>query len=382
MLKSLAIRQFKAFGDTETVVPLESFTLIAGQNGAGKTSILQAIELLGALTRGTLSDALAMRSWDFLDLVHLKAENSIVSFTAVVERAERTFTWELKLSKRRYVGIHAERVVDDSGQVLMERDGATMWRYDELSGEEVDRVRQSLGSSWLDSIAEDDAARFPQLTALAGWARGIRPYVVLDPLKLREPSAGPSDWLGNHGEGLAAVLGALAPEQRGRVLERVKTHYPSLAGVESVGGDDAPAELKLVEAWGSQAPLEFSARQVSDGLLRLLALAAIQELDEPPTLLLIDEIENGVHPRLLRSIVRMLQDLTDSGIQVLATTHSPVALSFVRDAAEVLLVGRNLGDGETRVMPLSDSAKWASLSRAFAPGEAWYALGEDDLFGP
>lgn len=375
MLQSIEIRAFKAFGDPAPSVPFAPFTLIVGANGAGKTSILQAVEMLGMLTRGTLQEALDQRGWDYKDLVHLKANNTTFGFKASIQLEHEQIKWSLELGKRLRAGIASELITTSDGTVLLERTGRTMARRDERTGEMVDRVKQTLVGSWLSAFADEDADRFPTLAALARWARGIRPYVVLDPLVLREPTRAHPDGLGIHGEGLAALFRSLSPAQRQSAVDRAREHFEPLRDVRAVrSGESGIARLEVSESWGS-SELSLSARQVSDGLLRLLALSALHELEIRPTVLMFDEIENGVHPHLLRAIVRMLRSLADAGVQVIATTHSPVAASFVGDAAEVLLVGRD-EDGGLRVAQMGSSPAWDKLQDAFAPGEAWYALGE------
>lgn len=377
MLTRLDIRSFKAFGDPGSEISITPFMLIVGQNGAGKTSVLQAIELFGLLTRGNLQQALDQRSWEYGDLVHLKSIAASMRFVAHVELDGQPLEWMLELGKRRYPGIAAETVKRD-GEVLMRRTGRTMERLDETSGEMVDHVKQTLPSSWLSALEPEDDDRFPTLGRLARWARGVRPYVVLDPLVLREPSTTHADGLGIHGEGLSALLRDLPPDRRKAAVERAQSHYKPLREVRATrSAGSGVTRLDVVESRG-KSTITLGSRQVSDGLLRLLALAALHELDDKPSILLFDEIENGVHPHLLGAIVKMLRSLAETGVQVVASTHSPVAASFVGSAEEVLLVGRTKS-GDIELAPLSASKKWKKMAKAFAPGEAWYALGERKL---
>lgn len=385
MLERLTIDSFKAFGESHEI-PLSPMTLIVGANGSGKTSILQAIELMGALVRGTLGEALAERRWDYADLVHLRAQTKTMRFVAELELDDRSLEWNLELGKRRRMGVASE-LVDAGGAVELERAGRQMRRLDATTGE-YESIKQTLTSSWLAAVATgsdaalsatevaEDTDRFPDLQRVAAWARGIRPYVVLDPLVLREPHRTHDAGLGEHGEGLAAFLREIGPDRRAAVVARVREHYPQLRDVRAQRGGDGLTRLTIREDWGEE--LALGARQVSDGLLRLLALAAMHELPETPSVLLIDEIENGVHPGLLGGIVSMLGGLAAAGVQVVATTHSPVALSFVDSAEQVLVVGRR-ADGLPRVARLSDSVRFQDIAEGFAPGEAWYALGEEKL---
>jgi predicted ATPase len=136
--------------------------------------------------------------------------------------------------------------------------------------------------------------------------------------------------------------------------------------------------LEITEKWnGEQAT--FNARQVSDGLLRLIAVAAMHEMREAPSVLLLDEIENGLHPRLLGGLVSMLEELTKSGLtQVIATTHSPITLNYVSSPESVLLVTRGKGGG-VQVTALSETKGFPDLREHFELGELWYNAGEERL---
>ena len=71
--------------------------------------------------------------------------------------------------------------------------------------------------------------------------------------------------------------------------------------------------------------MEYSSRIVSEGTLRVLALCAIAVNPWGGSLLAFEEPENGVHPRRLDLIARLLLSLASAGgRQVIVTTHSPL----------------------------------------------------------
>lgn len=203
-LRKLRIETFKSYED-ETV-PLESISFLVGPNGGGKTGVLQAIEFFGALTRGTLREELEIREFEYKDLPWLRGERQQFGFTAMLEWEGHALEWLLRFGTRRNPGIHAERVTSDSDVDLMYRRERSMWRLDRTSGQR-EEARQTLTSSWLATIEAEDEDRFPELVAVADWARGIRRYVTLDPAVLRRPSRRTSDGLGPRGEDL---LGSFA----------------------------------------------------------------------------------------------------------------------------------------------------------------------------
>ena len=85
--------------------------------------------------------------------------------------------------------------------------------------------------------------------------------------------------------------------------------------------------------------LELSPPGISDGFYKTLAILTAVYL-EPP-LLMIDEIENSLHPETLEMIIDTLRE---SRSQVVITTHSPVVVDIV-EPSELILVDKK--DGET-----------------------------------
>lgn len=402
LLRRLEIQAFKAF-DHE-VVDVEPFSVLVGRNGSGKTSVLQAVEFFHGLVAGTLGDHLAGHGWEYKDLPRLKSPNFEFGFGAVLDLADEVYWWRVRLGKRRRSNIASEQVLrvapdrrdaiargiaapDASlDTLLMSRTGRRMRRFDATAGE-WESVTQTLTSSWLSAVdLKEDRKRFPGLVALADWARRIEPYVVLDPNRLREPSRLSSTGIGPAGERLAGFLRHLRsrkPEAFQRVESRVRSAYPRLDDVEIQTHNGTAFTLAVRESWAKEGNPLLNARQASDGLLRLFAFAAMPELTPRPSLLMVDELENGVHPELLGAVVALLEELAaDEQIQVLATSHSPVVLNYVSSPSSVLLTVRD-AEGRADTVPLDETKGFEQLSSAFDTGEMWLSVGEQGLIeGP
>ena len=378
MLKSLRIRSFKSFRDSGPI-PFSPFTVVIGRNGSGKTTILQALDFLSGLVRSSLPDQLTGWGWDYADLPHLLSATQRFGFE--VELATETpVHWRLSLGTRRRPGIESERV-SRRGGVLLDRHGRAMERFD-FQRKKMEGISQTLTSSWLASIdSKEDRHRFPELVAVARWARRIRAY-FLDPWRLRVSSREATD-IGASGESLAGFLASLAdtsPDAFGRIEDRVRRHYPPLKHLRVRRKEFGWVDLEIAERWGGKT-LEFNARQVSDGLLRLIAISAMPERRAPQQLILIDEVENGLHPSMLKGFMTLLQEVvreTQGATQIVVTTHSPVALNYVSSLASVLLVRRE-ASGTARVSPFSELKAARELSAHFAPGEMWLNAGEERL---
>jgi energy-coupling factor transporter ATP-binding protein EcfA2 len=137
-----------------------------------------------------------------------------------------------------------------------------------------------------------------------------------------------------------------------------------------------PAELdsiEILEAPGGEITfafrrhgIDYPARILSDGTLRFAALAAAFFQPSPPRLLLLEEIEEGLHPTRLQLLVELLKSQTARGVeQVIATSHSPYAIAWLKeeDYKYVFLCTRNEETGATSITPFSEIPRLMELAR-------------------
>jgi len=394
MLRALQIRSLKAFGDPAkgtkpARIETPPLTVLVGPNGAGKSTILQALDILGSLVRGNINQLLDAHGWDYADLPHLLSSKQTITLEVEVEVGGSVIEWSLTLGTRRRAGVAAERVrargvADVDWRTLLERDGRRVKLLRESTGGPISPPPMTLTQSWLgtlDASAKEDVASFPGLLALKAWAERIRPFWSLDPALLRSPSRTPATHVGPRGGDLATFLFRLERRDKKRFaafVKRVARHYPRLVTNESKGSNYGWKHLTITERWnGEQA--SFNAKQVSDGLLRLLAVASIPDWEEVPSLVLLDEVENGLHPRLIGGIASLLQEISAS-TQVIATTHSPITLNYI-PAASTRLVTRGKS-GSVQITPLTETKGFDELRAHFEPGELWYNVGEERLVTP
>lgn len=85
---------------------------------------------------------------------------------------------------------------------------------------------------------------------------------------------------------------------------------------------------------------------ISDGTLRLLALTLLAYVPEPAGIYLIEEPENGIHPRAIETAFQSLSSVY--GAQVLVATHSPVILGLA-EASQVLCFHQTV-EGATEII--------------------------------
>ena len=162
--------------------------------------------------------------------------------------------------------------------------------------------------------------------------------------------------IGLMGEELAAFLNTMkaTDERQFRGVEKaLHALMPNIDGIEVEVSDLGEVELRLKEG-GVAIP----ARVLSEGTLRMLGLLALTGVDDAPALVGFEEPENGVHPRRIQLIAELLKTQeTLQQTQYVVTTHSPILPDLFADSS---LFVTNRINRKTRIEPFST---WGPLGR-------------------
>lgn len=160
-----------------------------------------------------------------------------------------------------------------------------------------------------------------------------------------------SEKLQADGSNIAGVLAALEGRRKDEVEKALTRYLKELPErdiqriwTEPVGKFQTDAMLYCEEGWEMPSALPrrrrkrsyvVDARGMSDGTLRYLAIVTAMLTRQPGSLLVIEEVDNGLHPSRAHVLVDMLRTLGKKrGIDVIVTTHNPALL----DAAGVRMV--------------------------------------------
>jgi predicted ATPase len=123
------------------------------------------------------------------------------------------------------------------------------------------------------------------------------------------------------------------------------------------------------------------ANQVSEGTLLVLGLLTALYSPDRPSLLLLDDLDRGLHPKAQKELIGLLRELlgTNPELQIVASTHSPYMLDWL-EPGEVRMTILN-DKGATVCAPLTDHPKFDRWKDEMAPGEMWSVFGENWLTG-
>jgi len=194
---------------------------------------------------------------------------------------------------------------------------------------------------------------------------------VLNSLALRKASPpGQGRGFRPDGSNLPWVIDALrktAPERFADWIAHVRTALPDLEDIRTIEReDDRHRYVVLCYQGGLQVPSWMA----SDGTLRLPALTLPAYLTDFAGVYLIEEPENGIHPRAVETMYQSLSSVYSA--QILMATHSPVILGIVEP--EKVLCFAKTGEGATDIVlgsehpALRDWQGETNLSTLFAAG--------------
>ncbi|WP_170229429.1 AAA family ATPase [Polyangium fumosum] len=373
MITRFEVDGFKSLRDF--AVDLEPLTVFVGPNGAGKSNLLEAMALLGRLAsmpveeafkkgRGRVLDQFSRFGGETSRTIRFAVEVSLGTPIPAPEEAAPPFPtryrYELTI-ERRAQGSGVDRFVIEHESLRGKLDGGETAPFLQQTGE------ASFTTTLRTVVAHQFGSAPDVFSALVGELGAFR-ILHLDAARLREPSEKISSGiLAPDASNLAAILADLPAPALGAIRADLASLVPGLSGFDVVPeGDALRLDFKL--SGGEHLP----ARLASDGTLRALALLTVLTVEPHPSVLGIEEPENGIYPGRLRRLLSILRDTAVSAdkTQILLTTHSPVVVAAFRDQPQMLrVVDVVVRDGkrETRARPVgkpkkpSDSAFVASL---------------------
>lgn len=175
-----------------------------------------------------------------------------------------------------------------------------------------------------------DEHKFPATTWLREFLlKGVQLF-ILDSLNIRKSSPpGLSNRFLTDGSNLPWVVDELKKNDRKfkRWIAHVRTALPDIEDIQVIEiAENRHKYLEVCYKGGIKVPSWL----VSDGTLRLLALTLPAYLPDLSGLYLIEEPENGIHPKAIETVFQSLSSVRNA--QILMATHSPVILSNAKPA--------------------------------------------------
>ena len=340
MLDRIRLQNFKTHRDTE--IELGRLTVLVGPNGAGKSSVLQAIEMLPDLLHDPHGYGLhRLKSVATLahngESVEASAVHIAGTFVggatwAQAFEAQHTSTGRMQV---RIVGVQPNKRPIDPELVAI------------LLTPNPSRLAAPVPVSAVAPVMTSDGEGLAD---------------VLAKMQLEDPESFQS---------LQAALRAVVPQ-----VQRIGVRRVELTQENSQTGARYETQLGHEMIFDVSGRRGIPADMMSGGTLLVLGILALLYSPGRPRILLLDDIDHGLHPRaqwdLLRQLRRLLEQFPD--LQIVATSHSPDLVDELDPKEVVVMALRD--DGTSAAKPLTACPREDMLG-VLRAGQLWSAVGED-----
>ncbi len=355
-IKSISIENFKALRKPG-LVRLKPLSVIIGNNGSGKSSLMEAVETyVRVVTTGVDS---AIEHWQGFEHIRHQAARAANSADVGLAKQPNAMRFALDIKTREATAklSIAINTANNGNFLYVQQEqgaiGATSFERNAVGR----RANQSLGlvssvdlqaslETALKSVGSGDAL-LPYLAPFDKVTRGLREMLFL---RLNPDTIGQLQsvkrterriQLASDGANIAEYLidlrdrSSSAFEDITRALQYV---LPYASDVEPKVLDAGVLRRSYVQLLEDK--YEIPGWLMSSGSLRVLPLIATLLDPDPPPVVFIEEVENGLDPRTVGLVVDLMRSAAkDERTQVIATTHSPYLLDLL-DLDDVLLCER------------------------------------------
>ncbi len=392
-LDRITVRNFKAVRDSGAI-KLGGLNVFIGNNGSGKSSMIEALELFHRAYRLSLDTAL--QHWFGYDGVWNKAEApKILATERDVIRHARPISLQIagKLGASRFrmesrVGGQPEPFFDYE---TFELHGQTIQGYTDDEGDHV-HEGHAVWTIKRDHAGEtNDSKVFRDGFSVCGGLPARPPFSSAIPWELRSPQDRwqflsldqgamlrpavvtryvPYDLLERDGSNLGSYLRAIYDRNREAfegIIEAMRFVVPYAKDLKPVV---EPGIQRLIHVQLGEADFRVPGWALSSGTVRMLALLAVLRNPARPQLIVIEEIENGLDPRSLGLLVEEIRRVVETTpTQVIVTTHSPYFLDLVEHEHVVLVERDETGEPKfVRPDSIKALAKWR---KEYSPGRLY-----------
>jgi len=368
--------------------PLDSFHILVGPNASGKSTFLDVIAFLGKLVSDGLEAAIDERTSNIQDLIWGRKGRSFE--LAIAARIPALKRKELSDPNYNFIRYEVEIGLDDSDEISILGERVLLLhkikiknpyqRY--LFPEKIpppesikvkleksklilnkthggkDYFQNETGKKWLTAFQfgprtsifsglPPDESLFPATVWLKKLlTEGIH-YLVLNSQLIKKASP-PSKRKGFiiDGSNLPWVIYNLKKNNEKAFkdwIAHLQTAIPEIKNIKTIENPDDKSRY-LVLSYNDG--LDVPSWMCSDGTLRLMALTILAYIPDLEGIFLIEEPENGIHPKAIETMYQSLSSVYDG--QILTATHSPIILR-ITEADKLLCFAKN-DEGATDIV--------------------------------
>ena len=336
MIQKISIKNFKAIQSAS--VKVTDLTVFVGNNGSGKSSVIEALQTLQNVLLYGLSAGFNERWFGLEHIRNVSATASRKSGKFFEHDIEIEITG--KMGKEKYLYAISFNVTANGDlylvtSELLKRNQEIVFKaeiVDEKGNAELFFEKNPQPSHYLANklvLAEKNLHNDHKFVLqiahyIASWQ-----FLSLEPERMYFPARrdyGQSQVrLKSSGENIADFFSRLQDKDN-LILDKMRYVLPEL---NNIGGEEIAIQKQIyLFLQGQPDGKRLPSWLFSSGTLRILALLAILNSADMPPVVFIEEIENGLDPRTLNLLVEEIRGVLPDQ-QVIVTTHSPYFLDLV-----------------------------------------------------
>jgi predicted ATPase len=360
-LLEIRVRGLRTLADVS--LPLGGLTVMVGDNGTGKSTLLEALRIVSLIPSGKFFEELH-RSHAIGSAVRRDCPGVSIDVRFEIDGADCVYSLTLSPDARAVAAESLSREVD--GKKAIDRVGEKM----------ITPIAHDIPAAMLvvDYVTKDpnNSPNFARLSALLAGIDSHLPFDVTamwgkrtrgsaEKSQMREPRlAEPGERLAIFGDNLVNVYQTLRNDKS-------RSHWQDTLDLIRLGLGPDIEDISVSAVGGGYTTLavefrsigKIPALQLADGILTYLAFVALVRLDEGRTLLAFDEPETHLHPALLARVVTLFEDAS-SRYPVILSTHSDRLLDALPDPVASVVVSELDAQHRTKLRRLDPEQfeKW------------------------
>ena len=344
----LSIQNFKSIGDQQDI-PMGPLVALVGPNASGKSSIIESLALLQAITRQDDIEGTLNRFGGYGSVVWGGETDRNIAIAATGSSAtyklEMAYQGEPVVASEVFSGVHD----------YFERHGNILTYAGRIHGilPRVSAITQ------IPELAEEWTRAFGRWAFHHFYPRDMRAAQKIEKQYL----------LSETGDNLSTVLHTLFSDRDPafeEIEEFLKGIVPTVERLLSPIQGQAETYAAIRE---KGVPNEIGSRAMSYGTLFGLALGTALISPTPASLIAIEAPDTELHPYLMENVAEALLAASERS-QVIITTHSPYLLNHL-PAESVIVVEKQ--DGMTQCRPIGSNKELKEVIEMLGAGSAWYS---------
>lgn len=367
MIRGLKIRNYKSIRNLE--LELGRVNVIIGENGCGKTNILEAIVYASAAAKNVLNPEYLGRQLRlvapefmtpaFADIEEDNIENKTISITLHGEkRLPKAIKAIYDAHDKEWLNYNGE--ADDYFAV-----SAIQHLYEENKDILKDFSEAPKNEALIAALEKYNVPKVKELAPdlVKEMKRALLDYPDLKSFTIYNPEESKlrlfSDEaytypIGRHGEGLFQYLKDIHIGKKQQVVDRI---IEKMSLFDWFDGATIPDDLmsneyrlKIGDKYLKESLHYFDQRSTNEGFLFLLFYMTLFASPDTPAFFAIDNIESSFNPKLCTKLIKTIVELAiENKKQVILTTHNPYVLDGLdlSDDEQRLFVARRSRDGHT-----------------------------------